>query len=69
MTEEQIYSISTGYLGKLSKNLVKSYANVSNKWQILIKVPERGKDVYLYQYSDKKIWTPLLLPDKSPILC
>ena len=68
MTEERIYGISTGYLGKLSKNLVEPYVNTSSKYQILMKVPEKGKDVYSYQYPDKKIWTPLLSPDKSPIL-
>ena len=31
MTKEQIYNISTGYLGKLPKNLVKPYANISSK--------------------------------------
>ena len=54
-TEEWIYSISTGYLDKLPENLVEPYANASSKWQILIKVPERGKDIYLYQYPNKKI--------------
>jgi len=55
ITKERIYGISTGYLGKLPKNLVEPYANTSSEWQILMKVPERGKDVYLYQYPDKKI--------------
>ena len=31
MTEERIYGISTGYLGKLPKNLVEPYANTSSK--------------------------------------
>ena len=69
MTEEWIYRISAGYLGKLSKNLVEPYTNASSEWQILMKVPEEGKDIYLYQYPDKKIWIPLLSPNKSPILC
>ena len=30
-TKEQIYGISTGYLGKLPENLVKPYANVSSE--------------------------------------
>jgi len=56
-------------LGKLSKNLVEPYTNASSEWQILIKIPEEEKDIYLYQYPNKKIWTPLLSPNKSPILC
>jgi len=44
-TKEQIYGISAGYLDKLPKNLVKPYANASSKWQILMKVPERDKDI------------------------
>jgi len=68
MTEERIYGISTGYLGKLPKNLVEPYANTSSEWQILMKVPKGGKDIYLYQYSDKKIWTSLLSSNKFSIL-
>jgi len=45
MTEEQIYGISAGYLDKLPKNLVEPYTNTSSKWQILMKVPEGGKDI------------------------
>jgi len=48
MTEEQVYNISTSYLGKLPKNLVEPYTNISSKWQILMKVLEGGKDIYLY---------------------
>ena len=48
MTKEWIYKISAGYLGKLSENLVEPYANTSSKWQILIKVPEGEKHIYLY---------------------
>jgi len=33
-----------------------------------MKVLEGEKDIYLYQYPDKKIWIPLLSPNKSPIL-
>jgi len=54
MTEGQIYGIFTSYLGKLPKNLVKPYTNASSEWQILMKVSEREKDIYLYQYPDKK---------------
>jgi len=32
MTEEQVYNISTSYLGKLPKNLVEPYTNISSKW-------------------------------------
>ena len=28
----------------------------------------KRKNIYLYQYLNKKIWTPFLLPDKSPTL-
>ena len=68
ITKERIYGISVGYLGKLPENLVEPYANTSSEWQILMKVPEGGKDIYLYQYPDKKIWTLYLSPNKSPIL-
>ena len=34
-----------------------------------MKVLERGKDIYLYEYPDKNIWTLILSPDKYPILC
>jgi len=44
-TEERIYGISASYLGKLPKNLVEPYANASSKWQILMKIPEGGKDI------------------------
>jgi len=47
MTEKQTYRISASYLHKLPENLVKPYANTSSEWQILIKVPGRGK---VYQY-------------------
>jgi len=67
-TEERIYGVSTGYLGYLPKNLIEPYANVSAEWQILIKVPEGGKNVYMHQYPNKELWTSLLSPDKSPVL-
>ena len=67
-TEERMYGISTGYLGRLPENLIEPYANVSAEWQVLMKVPEGGKNVYMHQYSNKELWTPLLSPDKSPVL-
>ena len=67
-TEERMYGISTGYLGYLPENLIEPYANVSAEWQVLMKVPEGGKNVYMHQYSNKELWTPLLSPDKSPVL-
>ena len=67
-TEEQMYGVSTGYLGPLPENLIKLYANASAEWQVLMKVPEGGKNVYMHQYPNKELWTPLSSPDKSPVL-
>jgi len=50
-----MYGVSTGYLGRLPKNLIKLYANASAEWQVLMKVPERGKNVYMYQYPNKEL--------------
>lgn len=47
-TKEWIYGVFTDYLDKLSENLVKLYVNVSAKWQVLIKVSEGEKNIYLY---------------------
>ena len=63
-----MYGISTDYLGSLPKNLIEPYANASAEWQVLIKIPEGEKNVYMHQYPNKELWTPLLSPDKSPVL-
>ena len=42
-TKERMYGVSTGYLGRLSENLIEPYANASTEWQVLMKVPEGGK--------------------------
>jgi len=62
-----MYGVSTGYLGRLPKNLIEPYANASAEWQVLMKVPEGGKNVYMHQYPNKELWIPLLSPDKSPV--
>ena len=67
-TEERMYGISTGYLGRLPENLIEPYANVSAEWQVLMKVPKGGKNVYMHQYLNKELWTSLLSPDKSLVL-
>ena len=54
-TEERMYGVSTDYLGSLPKNLIEPYANASAEWQVLMKVPEGGKNVYMYQYPNKEL--------------
>jgi len=48
--------ISSGYLGQLPENLIEPYVKVSTKWQVLMRVPEGGKQVKLTDFPNKRAW-------------
>jgi len=68
-TKEHIYGISSGYLGQLPENLIEPYVKVSTKWQVLMRVPEGGKQVKLTDFPNKRAWAKYLSLDKSSYLC
>ena len=43
-TEERLYGMSTGYLGKLPENMVEPFSRASGKWQHFISIPEGGTE-------------------------
>jgi len=51
-TKKWIYEVSAGYLGKLPENLVRPYVNASTKWQVLIKVPDRGFSISMQKLNN-----------------
>jgi len=67
-TEERVYGVSSGYLGRLPENLIEPYVKASTEWQVLMRVPEGGKQVTLTDFTDKVAWARYISPDKSPYL-
>ena len=69
VTEERVYGVSSGYLGRLPENLIEPYVKASTEWQVLMRVPEGGKQVVLTDFTDIVAWARYISPDKSSYLC
>jgi len=52
-TEKQLYGVSGGYLGQIPEYLVEPYIQASTKWHVFIQVPEGGKNIDIYHFSQK----------------
>jgi len=68
-TEERLYGMSTGYLGKLPENMVEPFAKASGKWQCFIGVPEGGTEIKLREFTVKEVWKHYLEPVKTQTCC
>jgi len=68
-TEERCYGVSTGYLGQMPENMVEPYANASTEWQVLMRVPEGGKQVKLSDFPSKDLWKKYLPSPKPTHKC
>jgi len=68
-TEERLYGVSTGYLGKLPKNMVEPFARTSGEWQRFIGIPEGGTEIKLREFTVKEIWKRYLAPVKTQTCC
>ena len=69
VTEEHVYGVSSGYLGRLPENLIEPYVKASTEWQVLMRVPEGGKQVVLTDFTNIVAWARYISPDKSSYLC
>jgi len=56
VTEERLYGVSTGYLGKLPENMVEPFARASGEWQCFICIPEGGTEIKLREFTVKEVW-------------
>ena len=54
-TEEHLYGVLTGYLGKLPENIVEPFARASGEWQHFICIPEGGTEIKLREFTVKEI--------------
>ena len=68
-TEERLYGVSTGYLGKLPENMVEPFSRASGKWQHFISIPEGGTEIKLREFTVKEVWKRYLAPVKTQTCC
>jgi len=68
-TEERLYGVSTGYLGKLPENMVEPFARASGEWQHFIRIPEGGTEIKLREFTVKEVWKRYLAPIKTQTCC
>jgi len=61
-TEERLYGVSVGYLGKLPENMVEPFAKASGEWQRFMHMPEGGTDIKLREFTVKEVWKRYLAP-------
>ena len=48
--------------------MIEPYAKASTEWQVLMQVPEGGKQVKLTNFTDKVAWAQYISLNKSPYL-
>jgi len=68
-TEEHLYGVSSGYLGKSPENMVEPFARASREWQRFICIPEGGTEIKLREFTVKEVWKRYLAPVKTQSCC
>jgi len=64
-TEECLYGVSTGYLGKLPENMVEPFVRASGEWQRFISILEGETEIKLREFIVKEVWKHYLVPVKT----